>query len=181
MLKKLSKLSLIFILFIPIFIDGKAMLEENLKREIKKPKSEGIASALSLGTTVIPAGLGFLVKNYYLSATGIIVGPSVGHFYANQWSRGLKSAGLRAGIIAVPVALLIWGDVSQDLGKLLLVFLTSIPATGILAYLTINDIATAPSSVRKYNESIDKMGNVYFVPKIDIKEESYELSVVYCF
>lgn len=150
----------------------------------RKPKSETTALLLSLGATVIPIGIGWKMgfeNNLYLIGFGVIIGPSTGHFYAEQWGHGWKSAGLRAGIMAVPVALLTWADISQDLRKLGIGLLTLIPAAGSLAFLTIYDIGTAPSSVRKYNESIKKTGNVYLVPKIDVKEESYGLSLVYCF
>ena len=180
-IKKVISIVLISLLLSGIFYPVGA-------QEVRKPKSGATAVFLSLGASVIPIGTGlgirFGMENNYglgLAAVGVIVGPSVGHFYANQWGRGLKSAGLRAGIITVPVALLMWADVSQDLGKLGIGLLTLIPTVGILAGLTINDIVTAPSSVRKYNESIGKTGNVYLMPRINMEEESYGLSIVYNF
>jgi hypothetical protein len=190
MIKKFFKLSLIFILFIPIFIDGKAMLEENFKREIKKTKSETTALYWSLGATLIPIALGFKLeenvgdKAFIVVTLGLIVGPSAGHFYAEQMKRGLKSTGLRLGLSVITLIALgqasgsgggIYGYPSSGMGIIALG--AGIVAVGSAVY----DIFTAPRSARKHNELIKKTGNVYFIPKIDIKEESCGLSVVYCF
>ena len=38
---------------------------------------------------------------FMLVASGATLGPSAGHFYAKQFSRGLKTAGLRIGFVGV--------------------------------------------------------------------------------
>jgi hypothetical protein len=66
----------------------------------------------SLGATAIPIyagieadknGEGFLAG--LLIATGVIIGPSVGHFYAEQEKRGILTISLRASIAIVSLAL----------------------------------------------------------------------------
>ena len=63
---------------------------------------------LSLGATFAPIllGVGFDVIEGFgpvlLTVTGsVALGPSVGHWYAEQYSRGLLTAGLRAVLMLV--------------------------------------------------------------------------------
>ena len=164
-------------------------------QETRKPKSETTAFYWSLGATLMPCLPSIIIRRggaapwgaiqVGLIASAIIVGPSAGHFYANQWGRGLKSAVLRLGLSALGSAFFLkgygeahpWsGDGGGGTQAVLgIVFL--VPAIGSVVY----DIFNAPSSARKYNESIGISGNVYLIPKVDLKEESYGLSVIYCF
>ncbi|HET9707110.1 MAG TPA: hypothetical protein VFP39_02270 [Gemmatimonadales bacterium] len=73
-------------------------------------KSPTTGLLLSLGSTTIPAGVGILTSSTggaWMFLGGIVVGPSVGHFYAGQVARGLGTAGLRAGIAAVGISSLV--------------------------------------------------------------------------
>jgi hypothetical protein len=61
-------------------------------------KSPGTAFALSFFSTAVPVAVGAGMGNgggagVFLG--GVVVGPSVGHFYAGQVTRGLVTAGLR--------------------------------------------------------------------------------------
>ena len=183
----------IFIVLISLLLLG--ILYPVKAQGVRKPKSETTAFYWSLGATLMPCLPSLIIRRggaapwgaiqVGLIASAIIVGPSAGHFYANQWGRGLKSAGLRLGLSALGSALVLWGfgeahPWSGDGGGgtqavLGIVFL--VPAIGSVVY----DIFNAPSSARKYNKLIEKRGNVYLMPKIDLKEEYYSLSVVYCF
>jgi hypothetical protein len=58
-------------------------------------KSPGTALALSLGSTAGPMLAGVGLSNGYLFLGGLVIGPSVGHFYAGQLGRGFATVGLR--------------------------------------------------------------------------------------
>ena len=65
---------------------------------------------LSFGSTTVPMGLGVLggsTGGAWVFLGGIVVGPSVGHFYAGQVVRGLGTTGLRAAGAAVGISSLI--------------------------------------------------------------------------
>jgi hypothetical protein len=75
------------------------------------PKSPGRAFALSGLSTVVPMVLGPAMRNgagALLFASGLVVGPSVGHFYAGQSERGLLTAALRGAASALFVASVCW-------------------------------------------------------------------------
>ncbi|MCK4255376.1 hypothetical protein KAX35_00690 [candidate division WOR-3 bacterium] len=154
------------------------------EQEAKKPKSEKTAIALSFGATVVPF-IGVWAfpppATRFLCVLGLTAGPSMGHFYARQWKRGLVTTGIRAVLVAGGVALFehwynagLSGETNE--AEIYLVALTLIGIIGSALY----DMGTAYSSVRKYNESIKK-SNVYLVPKIDMEKESYGVSLVHCF
>jgi hypothetical protein len=62
-------------------------------------KSPGTAFVLSLTSTAAPILLGAAIQDdagAVLVFSGLLIGPSVGHFYAGQVGRGLGTFGLRA-------------------------------------------------------------------------------------
>jgi len=73
-------------------------------------KSPSTALLLSLGSTTVPMGSGVLMSTSagaWVFLSGIVVGPSVGHFYAGQTARGLGTAALRAGGAALAISSLV--------------------------------------------------------------------------
>ena len=74
----------------------------------QKRKSPALAFMLSLGATFAPILLGAesgvfedLGVTYLIFSGALVLGPSVGHWYAEQYSRGLLTAGLRALMVVV--------------------------------------------------------------------------------
>jgi hypothetical protein len=67
-------------------------------------KSPGTAFRMSLVSTAAPVVLGAIIipvspeVGGALIFTGVVVGPSVGHWYAGRTGRGLLTAGLRLGL-----------------------------------------------------------------------------------
>lgn len=69
-------------------------------------RSPTTAVLLALGSTFAPvgAGVGMILAGdgdvdlagALLIGAGALIGPSLGHFYANEWGRGLATVGLRA-------------------------------------------------------------------------------------
>ena len=122
--------------------------------------------------------------SFLLSVSGIIVGPSVGHFYAGNTKRGLMSAGFRTvsggAFILSSGALL--GSVSGtrfgNEGTYTVIAIVSGLST--LSSIVF-DIWDCPISVEKYNKSIRDYGGFYLAPEVDIKDESYGLSLTYRF
>ena len=89
----------------------------SVNANVYKTKSETIALTWSLGTTItsIAGGIALIsfqssteanlfnrkvlpAAGFSLVVFGGYIAPSTGHFYANQWHRGLGFMGLRAGI-----------------------------------------------------------------------------------
>lgn len=76
----------------------------------RRYKSPTTGLLLSLGSTTVPMGVGVLEGSRggaWVFLSGIVVGPSVGHFYAGQVARGLGMAGFRAAGAAVGISSLI--------------------------------------------------------------------------
>lgn len=76
------------------------------------PKSPTTALWLSLGATTIPAVAGVIVSRAApeigvpMIYSGVLIGPSVGHWYAGRAARGWTTLGLRAGLSLATVAML---------------------------------------------------------------------------
>jgi hypothetical protein len=65
---------------------------------VRAHKSPGAAFALSFFSTAVPVGVGAAINNgggAGVFLAGVIVGPSVGHFYAGQPVRGFVTIALR--------------------------------------------------------------------------------------
>ena len=81
---------------------------------LESRKSPSAALFLSLGSTVVPVSLGAALAATdgasgetagSLMAGGILVGPSVGHWYAGRWGRGFATLGVRLALGALGLAL----------------------------------------------------------------------------
>ncbi len=123
---------------------------------------------------------GYIVTgSIVLSLSGFIIGPSAGHFYAENSARGYKSIGLRTVFTLVGAGAAISAISSApDMEAGATIFIASgICILGSVAY----DIFTCSNSVEKYNQSIRDQGGLYFSPEIDIQNESYGLSLSYRF
>ncbi len=119
-----------------------------------------------------------------LCITGVLVGPSVGHFYAGNYMRGFASIGLRAGIAGLGF-LVVVGVISSygidDIGGAIIgTAVIGGAGIGILAS-GIYDIWTCPDAVEKYNQSIRDQGGLYLAPRINLTENSYGLTLGYSF
>jgi hypothetical protein len=80
-----------------------------LRQDSVRPhKSPGMGLALSLVSTAVPmaagAGVSGTAGGATLFLTGIVVGPSVGHFYAGRGWRGVGTAALRAAGMGLFIA-----------------------------------------------------------------------------
>lgn len=85
------------------------------KKSLKHQKSPRAAFLLSLGATIVPAVVGIKImqggdttKNdtagLLLIISGATIGPSLGHFYAKQRSRGLITALIRGGLVFLAIS-----------------------------------------------------------------------------
>ena len=137
------------------------------------PKSEALAVGLSLGATVIPIAVVYGTADdensywFLLPAfTGIVMGPSMGHFYAEQWGHGFRTVGVRLGICAL--GCMGMGLAAGTGGEI---------ALGALVAHALWDIAQAEKSAYKYNENI----TIRIQPEINLKEKRYGIGFVYRF
>jgi hypothetical protein len=153
---------------------------------LRTPKSEAVAVGLSLGATVIPIALVYGTvhdENSYWSLlpaiTGLVIGPSIGHFYAEQWGHGFKTVGVRLGICVLGYTGMtldrrsnanFWDAFHNEL-------LVGTIAAGALIGHALWDIAQAEKSAYKYNESI----KIQIQPDINLKEKRYGIGFVYRF
>ena len=122
-------------------------------------KSEGAALAWSLGGTLGPIGAGLLLAlpsdgavggGVALFLAGSIVGPSLGHFYANHPGRGAVGIAVRTGAGLATL----WGIRCGFTEA----YCNSEPAFGYVGLAValvsiIYDVGTAPASARRYNKS----------------------------
>lgn len=83
------------------------------KQSPKHQKSSGTAFLLSLGATIVPAVAGLKIMQegekgdtagLLLIISGATLGPSLGHFYAKQRSRGLITALIRGGLVFLAIS-----------------------------------------------------------------------------
>jgi hypothetical protein len=123
-------------------------------------KSPGTALALSLMSTVVPIGAGIALMATESPAGlipflgGILVGPSIGHFYAGNTGRGLATAGLRTvslvgGTLAAYAICPYDGCSDSDVQAATWVLIAT---AGLTLGSSVVDIATAPDAARRYNE-----------------------------
>lgn len=140
---------------------------QNSEESQTKPglKSETKAFNLSFFGTLIPVGLGALsltadksgVAFASVAAAGIVIGPSLGYFYAGKSGRGLATAGLRflliPGVALASFATCGWdcgpGDSGYDAAWMIL-----IAGEALVVASAVYDIATVKKAVRKKNQAL---------------------------
>ena len=166
------------------------------KEKSIKQKSSILAFGYSLGATVLPSvpTLIFLYASdeevyvpsisLALGLSGIVFGPSMGHFYAGNRERGRASIGFRAICFGVGylsgfgAGYSFYAGNENTAGVLFMIAI----ASGVgMAGSALSDIATCPNSVEKYNKSIRNHGGLYLGPEIDVKDGSYGMRLVYRF
>lgn len=154
----------------------------------KAAKSEKTAVWWSVGTTAGLTGLGVLLTwqvepraiGWGTFLSGVLIGPSAGHFYAQQWSRGLTSVGVRSGIAAIGLfasftaatAATLSDDFSGSGGTA--AFLVT---SGIVVALGVGDVISTPESVRKYNRQL----KLQLKPEYDPMHKRFGIGVAYRF
>ncbi len=184
-------LSLIFVLFliVPSMAEAESMFEENFEREQNELKSGSTALLGSFALTAVPVFIGLTSSSggsedfgLSLAFAGLILGPSTGHFYANQPGRGLKGIGIRlaialgTGYFMSKSAEGLHPDETAMIGGL-----GVLGGGALILVLGIYDMCTTPSSARRYNESLINEAHLRLVPEVDPINKNYGLSMVYNF
>ncbi len=144
-------------------------------------KSPGTATTLSLLGTVAPLGLTMAGVGQaegapaWLLLGGLVVGPSLGYFYAGDTKGALKGLGLRTAVLGATMGTVaaicssgcsIWGDDNGSLAAAGIVALAGLATTTVFA---IRDIARADDTVRARNERIALAAvsvDVSYVPEV---------------
>ncbi|MFN8573811.1 MAG: hypothetical protein U0132_17270 [Gemmatimonadaceae bacterium] len=119
------------------------------------PRSERVALLLGASTVAV-SGVWSLVSGNGAIIAGVIVGPALGHAYANNYSRAL---GGTLGRSALSVVGLLAGYAVCDAKNLLdnchnegaVNTVVGLAAAGVLVWSAI-DLVKAPESARRYNE-----------------------------
>jgi hypothetical protein len=130
-----------------------ALNEADTTRSYKDPQQ---ALWLSGGGTVVPVGIGALILSadsgsgvgLTLLAVGGILGPSLGHVYAEDWGQAIIGTLVRTALGIVTLAgLVVAAFTSSSDGSAAFVL-------GGLAFIAsgVFDIVTAPDSAQDYNE-----------------------------
>lgn len=140
-------------------------------------KSEAVAFRRSLLGTLVPVavGIGLAARGptnndallpFALIEGGLIVGPALGHFYAERPTYAAITTGVRA---AVAVGSLLWAlsacpefeDCSGgEETRQAVVFLAG---AGLVAASAIYDIIAAPASIKKRNQDVGNCGVMPFL------------------
>jgi hypothetical protein len=146
--------------------------------EIVEVKSENTALMLSLGVTLGGIGLSWFGAEHNVDglatfgSVAAFVGPTTGHIYADniwntglQWRLGSLGVGVGAIVYAVSQCGLFENSCSDAAASrtdaALVVFVSAMISYGAA---TIYEIATAPSSARKYNLEYSKRRAMQIVP-----------------
>ena len=184
---KILVLFLLFVLCMPYGSGAEPM----------KQKSSMVGLSYSLGATILPSiptlislcsseeGEVYVpITSLALSFVGIIAGPSMGHFYAGNREKGMSSIGFRSICFGAGALTLFAGAAysmaNMDSDPELFFMIASASGIAIVGSALL-DILTCPQSVEKYNQSIRDQGGLYFSPEINVKDESYGLSLSYRF
>jgi len=158
-------------------------------------KSKTAAVLWSIGVTTIAPALGILLDwsderrgdwrtpcGWIGILGGFILGPSTGHFYAEQWGRGLKTVGIRVGIGVAGITgtsilgmLIVEGIDPEDFPEIMISLIPTALAAAAIVGHGVYDITTTPESVRRYNEKVQ------LKPEINLKEKRCGLGIVYRF
>lgn len=153
------------------------------QQSVRPLKSEKAGVRWSIGTTVAACGLGVLFfwqiqeeVGLSMIGGGLLAGPSVGHFYANQWGRGCIGIGSRI-LVGGATTLLLW---SAGTGEAY----SAMPVIGWIGCgatlgLILWDIATVPHSVRRHNIAVEKSTKLNLLPIMG--NQRCGLLVVYSF
>lgn len=130
--------------------------------QLKKNKNTSTAILMALGSTVIPTTVGLITatKNdrenvaYFgsisLAVAGIVIGPSVGSLYAQDYKRSIKGIAFRTlggGLASLAIAQTFYGGPwNSDIGALV-----AIGGVGMLTTSMVWSYVKTPSSVKEYN------------------------------
>lgn len=113
-----------------------------------KQKGNGLALLVASASTVIPIYVGIKtndrgkkarIASASSAAIGLLVGPSAGKFYAEDFGAAIAETAIRTGFFAIGVSI----GPFNDLGQVLVI--------GILG-TAVYSIVTTPASVRKFNK-----------------------------
>jgi hypothetical protein len=136
-----------------------------------EPRSPLVATALAAAPIGLSVALGIAAAETdsdalgFAATTGLLVGPSLGHFYAGEWGRGLFTAGARtAGIGLILLgAFAGWGECERGAsyddpchaegaeeaedGRVVMGI-----GAGVFVAATVYDVVDAPFAARRFNE-----------------------------
>jgi hypothetical protein len=139
--------------------------------------SESTAAYLSLGGTIaawsliavaseMDHGAGSKAENLAtIGALGTLLAPSFGHWYARSYltrGLGLRVAGIAATVVGIGILL---PGCEEDCNNTGLGVALLLGGAGLYVGGTIDDIATAPGKVSRYNED-QRFHNVALVPMV---------------
>ncbi len=162
---------------------------DTLWTKISGQKSENMAVYLSVVSTIVPIGAGIALRTQEpeglgagLIISGLLIGPSAGHFYAQQWGQGFKTIGVRVGLgfgvllTSATIASKFIDPTEDIISNVAAASCLAIAGVAVAAH-GIYDITTTPKSVRKYNEKL----NPELKPEINLRDQRYSLGLVYRF
>lgn len=133
-------------------------------------KSPGRAFLYSFLGTAIPVGVGGgaalgqndLSAGAIVAIGGAVVGPSLGHFYAQRNGRAIRGIVVRGAAAGIMAATLSSSDDSGDAG--LAVLFAGATAMGILFFVT--DLTGAAHSARVHNVELEERVGVCVSPLV---------------
>ena len=147
-----------------------------------RPKSTALGVGMAIGATVLPVALGQALKSNELLVTGIVFGPSLGQFYAHDYSKALLFTLVRgAGVGLVAYADNHLNSSSYKFSSFLLFhgrldgFQIVAKTAGLMLCVSgaVYSIYTTPKAVKNYN----KKHNVYLMPIINPQKGIYGINL----
>lgn len=152
-------------------------------------KSPMVALAWSVAGTLLPTAVGLATvttgenkpTELSLLVTGIYVGPSLGHFYANRPGRAARGVLLRTAILGLSLLALTQtgvclescapGEQNDEVAVVLV-------GTALTAASAVFDIVTAPGSARQYNKA---RAMVSVAPWFSLSQQAGAVGVIVAF
>ena len=161
--RRVSVFALMLLVFTLALPSGKSFSQET-----QESRSPWLSLGLSLGSTLVFSSVGAIVWAYPglhdegtyaglgLLLPGLLVGPSIGHFYVGEWERGLLMIGGRMAFTAMAFGSLQFLLPSDEYGSNKNegagLTMLGIGCIGI-GSLLIWDIVDSPFAAKRFNES----------------------------
>ena len=152
-------------------------------QQMNRPKSPSNAFLLSVGSTMIPILIGINKEDILLVATGSLIGPSIGNFYAGDTRRGISGILLRGGgMLMTTLGIAMNFDDATEVdddeweygndGEALIY-----GGLAVIGISAVWDIVMAPTSAREYN----KKHGLSFSPMYDPVNKAAGMNFSYKF
>lgn len=152
-----------------------ALLSGGANFLVAQKKSTAVALGLSIGTTIPACWFSAEIGSPELFVISLVLLPSAGHYYARQVTPACIFTGARTAVVVGGLLLMEEAFQEDPSAAGLVVTPVALGVFAACAIISVIDWALVPTSVQRYNESLQ------LKPEIDLNEKSYGIGFVYRF